>query len=265
MKSANILKYILIVIFLLPIIKIQSQTVKCTVSGTIIDAITKEPIKDLNIILRGTLIGTTTDPRGNYQLTFENDGECFLVFSHVLYNKKVVKIKTGWKQIDDMDFELSKANLFLEESTIIGQKTLAEKKAIADISAADLAKFKSTNMEDAFKYIFNNEFYNKEKGGEEHEKRDNIYKPYLERLRDQIFDDYTIYINDEYHFDSSILSEIDPGKVRRVLIWRRTLMDARVNRKDKLGAEPWYIKDEPWPRKYRNFENRAYVIAIFTE
>lgn len=68
----------------------QAQTINevpapiLTLSGRVTDD-QQQPIPGVNIRVKGTTIGTTTDSEGNYQLTIPDDIEAVLVFSFVGY------------------------------------------------------------------------------------------------------------------------------------------------------------------------------------
>lgn len=74
----------------------SAQTTK--VSGKIVDAQTREPLPFVNIIFKGTTIGTTSDVEGNYTMstTLKVDS---LIVSYVGYNKLTRAVKRGLTQI----------------------------------------------------------------------------------------------------------------------------------------------------------------------
>lgn len=73
----------------------SAQTTK--VSGKIVDAQTREPLPFVNIIFKGTTIGTTSDVEGNYTMstTLKVDS---LIVSYVGYNKLTRAVKRGLTQ-----------------------------------------------------------------------------------------------------------------------------------------------------------------------
>lgn len=72
-----------------------AQTTKVT--GKIVDAITREPLPFVNIIFKGTNVGSTTDVEGNYSITTTLKVDS-LVVSYVGYNKYTRAVKHGITQ-----------------------------------------------------------------------------------------------------------------------------------------------------------------------
>ena len=62
----------------------QVQTTNVTVTGRVTDE-QQQPIPGVNILVKGTTIGTITDGEGNYQLTILDNIEAVLVFSFMGY------------------------------------------------------------------------------------------------------------------------------------------------------------------------------------
>lgn len=73
-----------------------AQTTK--VSGKIVDAVSREPLPFVNIIFKGTTVGTTSDIEGNYTLSTSLKVDS-LVVSYVGYNRFVKAIKQGSSSI----------------------------------------------------------------------------------------------------------------------------------------------------------------------
>ncbi|MBD0259037.1 MAG: carboxypeptidase-like regulatory domain-containing protein, partial [Cytophagales bacterium] len=63
-----------------------------TVSGTITDAGTKDPIPGVNLLVKGKVTGTTTDTRGNFSLTTNTPPPFALVVSAVGYATQEVTV-----------------------------------------------------------------------------------------------------------------------------------------------------------------------------
>ncbi len=64
-----------------------SQTL--TIKGFVKDAVTLSPVKDVNITIKGSNSGTTTDASGNFSIVLE-DKTNLLIFSHISYYKKEI-------------------------------------------------------------------------------------------------------------------------------------------------------------------------------
>ncbi len=89
--------------------KVFAQT---TISGTVIDADSKETLVGVNIIVKGKVIGTISDLSGKFSLNVNQEPPLTLVFSMVGFTTQEVEI-TGGRT--NLDIELS-------ESTILGQE-----------------------------------------------------------------------------------------------------------------------------------------------
>lgn len=67
------------------------------VSGKVVDANTREPLPFVNVILKGTRAGATTDLDGYYSITTTTPGDS-LVISYIGYNRVARAIKKGVEQ-----------------------------------------------------------------------------------------------------------------------------------------------------------------------
>lgn len=68
---------------------LSSQTV---VSGIITDSVTQEPLAGVNIIVKGTISGTTSGTDGHYHLTVGQVPPFTLLFSYVGFQKKELQV-----------------------------------------------------------------------------------------------------------------------------------------------------------------------------
>ncbi|MCA1803228.1 MAG: SusC/RagA family TonB-linked outer membrane protein [Rhodothermaceae bacterium] len=118
-----------------------------TVSGTVADAQTGEPLIGVNIVLQGTTSGTTTDVDGRYSITLPNlDGS--LVFSYVGFISRIVDIN-GRQEIN---LNLEPDILMGEEFIVVGyglqQKSLVTG-SISRIGADQIEQSASLRVEQA--------------------------------------------------------------------------------------------------------------------
>ncbi|MDI1323525.1 MAG: TonB-dependent receptor [Algoriphagus sp.] len=91
--------------------KVFAQT---TISGTVIDADSKETLVGVNIIVKGKVIGTISDLSGKFTLNVNQEPPFTLVFSMVGFTTQEVEITGG---ISNLEIELA-------ESTILGQEVV---------------------------------------------------------------------------------------------------------------------------------------------
>jgi TonB-linked SusC/RagA family outer membrane protein len=77
------------------------------ISGKVVDAITREPLPGVNVVIKGTTRGTSTDNDGRYTIDMESDET--LIFSFIGY--KPVTIEIGSLAIIDVSLEQDVAQL----------------------------------------------------------------------------------------------------------------------------------------------------------
>src|SRR3954471_461753 len=82
-------KYLLLVTLVCSVFVLFSQTK--TLSGTITDSKTKEPMVGATVLVKGTKIGTATDDKGRFKLDVPAEAKTLTV-SYVGYNPKDVPI-----------------------------------------------------------------------------------------------------------------------------------------------------------------------------
>lgn len=101
------------VFFLLVFFPVFSQTTRVT--GRIFDATTKEPLPFVNIVLKGTATGTTSDFDGNYSLSFTVPADSITI-SYIGYVPVTKAIKRGTSQV--INVELQSSAIGLEEVVV---------------------------------------------------------------------------------------------------------------------------------------------------
>ncbi|MEI7595302.1 MAG: DUF5686 family protein [Bacteroidota bacterium] len=114
--------------------------------GTVIDAETKEPLPFVNVSLKGTTIGTTSDFDGNYSLEFKIASDS-LESTFIGYNKQTKPIVRG--KFQTINFELKENSISLNEVVIVPGENPAEiilKKLIKNKAINNREKF------DAYQY-----------------------------------------------------------------------------------------------------------------
>ncbi|GIV59062.1 MAG: SusC/RagA family TonB-linked outer membrane protein [Rhodothermaceae bacterium] len=125
---------------LLVLLGLATGTVRAqTVRGTVTDAASGEPLPGVNVSVRGTTIGTTTDVDGNYALDLP-PGNRTLVFSFVGFRTREVAVPPGQ---NTLDVQLEEDVLGLDEVVVTGLATSVKRtnlaNAVATVSARELA------------------------------------------------------------------------------------------------------------------------------
>ncbi|WKV11867.1 SusC/RagA family TonB-linked outer membrane protein [Marivirga harenae] len=114
-----------------------------TVSGTVVDE--DGPLPGVNVIVKGTTIGTTTDLDGNYKLSVSSDAEA-LLFTYIGFEKMEVAI--GSKSVIDVTLQPDVQQLGEVVVTALGVSR--EKRSIGystqSVDGEKLAESRETNI-----------------------------------------------------------------------------------------------------------------------
>lgn len=111
-----------------------------TVSGTVTDKANAMPTPGVNVIIKGTARGTSTDFDGKYSIEV-NEGET-LVFSYVGYTTQEIKF-TGQSIID---IAMQEDSAQLDEVVLIGYGTVTKKDATGSIESITAKDFTKGNI-----------------------------------------------------------------------------------------------------------------------
>ncbi|MDJ1496842.1 TonB-dependent receptor [Cytophagaceae bacterium DM2B3-1] len=113
MRPFSTKKIFLALSFLIGILT-QTEAQSVTVSGTITDSLTKAPLAGVSITVKGKVLGTTTDTKGNFLLTTNTPPPFILTISSV-----------GYKTLEQ-EITSSKSDLTIEmtEQVILGQEVV---------------------------------------------------------------------------------------------------------------------------------------------
>jgi TonB-linked SusC/RagA family outer membrane protein len=118
-----------------------------TVSGTVTDAVSGQPLPGVNIIIKNTAKGTSTDFDGNYTLT-EVPVNSILVVSYLGFRTKEVTVLNA----DRLDIVLEEDAESLSEIVVIGYGTQTKKEvtgAVSVVASETIDELKPTRIEQA--------------------------------------------------------------------------------------------------------------------
>jgi TonB-linked SusC/RagA family outer membrane protein len=101
------------------------------VTGSVTDA-AGEPVIGVNVVVKGTTIGTTTDADGNFTLSVPNS-DAVLVFSYIGYATQEIRIGTQ----RTFRIILQEDNVALEEVVVVAYGTARKKDLTGSISTVD--------------------------------------------------------------------------------------------------------------------------------
>lgn len=111
-----------------------------TVSGTVTEQSTSVPLPGVNVVIKGTSTGTSTDFDGKYQIDVKNGD--VLVFSYVGYQAKEIV----YNKQTTLDVQLSEDAAQLDEVVIIGYGTTTVKDATGSITSVTSKDFNKGNI-----------------------------------------------------------------------------------------------------------------------
>ncbi|MGK7395296.1 MAG: SusC/RagA family TonB-linked outer membrane protein [Candidatus Cyclobacteriaceae bacterium M3_2C_046] len=116
------------------------------VQGRVTDYETEEGLPGVNIIIKGTSVGTTTDASGNYSI--EVGGDQTLVFSYIGYIQEEVPVSNR----STVNVVLNQDIQSLQEVVVIGYGTQERKDltgAISSVSSEELTKINASGLDEA--------------------------------------------------------------------------------------------------------------------
>jgi outer membrane receptor protein involved in Fe transport len=144
MSIVKILKYVLMIVFLVIIQEQAFPQGKGLIIGKIIDSKTGEELIGANILLEGTNIGSSTDLNGNFEIKSVNSGTYTLIASMVGYSKLIVT------EVDVKNNQSVKLDLTLTPEAIETDEVIVTARMLEDNEASLLKqRQKSNSISDA--------------------------------------------------------------------------------------------------------------------
>ncbi len=107
-----------------------------TITGTVTDASSKEPMPGVSVFIKGTTVGTVTDLNGKYSIKTQNSSD-LLVFSFVGY--ETVEIPVAGRSVIDVQLNVSTKQI--EEVVVIGYGTVKKEDLTASVSSVSAKDF----------------------------------------------------------------------------------------------------------------------------
>ncbi|MEX0928048.1 MAG: SusC/RagA family TonB-linked outer membrane protein [Balneolales bacterium] len=120
-----------------------------SLSGTVRDA--SGPLPGVNVLIRGSNRGTTTNVNGEFEITVES--EVILIFSMVGYADVEINTGTTSHDLDDMEIILSEASMSLGELTVMGYSEVETRHVASSVASMDVERMKASpiaKLEEAF-------------------------------------------------------------------------------------------------------------------
>ena len=131
------MKVILTFMSALAAVAVSAQDLPRNVEGRVTDAMTGEPIPYASVHLEGTMLGTSTDGEGIYEITVPSDG--ILVFSSIGYKTREIPVegKSAVNAALEPDMES------LEETIVIAYGTATKSSFTGSASMVDAQTIES--------------------------------------------------------------------------------------------------------------------------
>lgn len=125
-------KKLLLLLLILPISMFAQNTLK----GVVLDSGSQQPLPGVNIVIKGTSNGTTTDFDGNFSLEKVKQNDV-IVFSYLGYKENTV-IYTGQKNIS---VSLTEDSQQLQDVVVIGYGTVKKEDATGSVTSLTSKEF----------------------------------------------------------------------------------------------------------------------------
>ncbi len=106
----------------------QKKSQKVTISGTVLDGKTKDPLVGANIFVEDSKVGAVTNIEGNYKITL-TAGEHLIRYTFINYEEKIIDVAA---------FEDGTINLELEESAKILDEVVVQDRTVREITTSGI-------------------------------------------------------------------------------------------------------------------------------
>ncbi len=214
---------------------------KNKIRGWVYDSSNAKPLANVNVIIRGTKFGSTTDSNGYFQMALDDGKKYTIVFSHLGYDKVVRVLSLVQQKEVEYRIFLKQTGIELAEVTVTGERKYAKIPAYWSLKGDDLERLGQKNLERALMYYF-----------------PGVIFPWWAREKDED-KDFTLYVNGVFK-ETEYLDQIDPFSVKYVKIWKRNYSN--------ISNESWNKNWNESKIEYTPIElpcrNGNYVVLIVT-
>ena len=160
----RIKKTLVLLVFLISTVNLYAQSTG-SLKGQITNFKTDEFIRNANIIVEGTNIGTSSNSKGKFKINYLTSGRYEILISVVGFNTKRITVQLPQKATEKLQVKLEPANRELGDVDVIGHQFLILKDtsivreplsvatAISRISTVEIEKQGAVTLIDAMQYI----------------------------------------------------------------------------------------------------------------
>lgn len=119
-----------------------------TITGIVVSAEDNVPIPGVNVVIKGTSTGTTTNFDGQYTIDIESNN-AVLVFSYIGFTSKEVPVGNSTK----IDVSLDEDVTSLDEVVLVGYGTKRKRDIVSAVSVVDMKEVKDVPASDASRLL----------------------------------------------------------------------------------------------------------------
>jgi hypothetical protein len=121
-----------------------AQTASGTVTGTITDRATRQPITDARVVIPGTALETQSNARGEYHFANVRPGRVQVGVFRIGYKAETDTVRLASGGTATLNFALAQSATTLSDIVVTGtagnQERRAQSAAVASVTAADIKK-----------------------------------------------------------------------------------------------------------------------------
>jgi len=140
-----------------PVFAVQQISTKGLLKGQVIDSKTKEPLPGVNIIFKGTTLGTITDTEGNFSLGNIPIGSYSILVSMMGYKPGIFEnTRIRVQQTTELNVELEQTFLQAPDVIVTASKSIQRVQdspvSVAVISDLEIKQKNSVTIQDALRF-----------------------------------------------------------------------------------------------------------------
>jgi len=143
------------ILFILPYSALSMPT--GSIEGRVVDIETQRPLYNVNVFLKETDMGATTDPQGRYYITNVKAGKYEVVATIIGFRKRSQVIEVYPNQSVKVDFELKESAISMDGIVVTGTKTkyLIDESPvpIVMIDEKDINRYNALNVGESMDYL----------------------------------------------------------------------------------------------------------------
>jgi len=136
---------------------LNAQAPRGSVSGTVRDSLSKEPLVGVNVLVKGTVLGTATDQNGRYLIGELRPGAYQLEFSIVGYQRRAVRAEVRAESVSTVDVELVFTPIPYDQVVVTASRRAMSIEevpvSVSTVTAADIAFRNTITLDEALRYV----------------------------------------------------------------------------------------------------------------